>query len=232
MRRRARRLKDRVPTPPDPGAAAPRRRHPDPTPTGASSVVPMNLLRRFARVSGLAAARSWLRRFPHTAPDAFANWVFQRLVGVNRSCPWPVHFTSKVMHPARIHIHPSVRDSFAASGGCYIQGTNGIHLGEGTIFAPGVKIISANHDPETLACAQAAAPIRIGAHCWLGANAVVLPGVQLGDHVVVGAGSVVTRSFPSGAIIAGVPARLIRLRTPAAAAAAATVQPSTAPVGP
>ena len=53
-------------------------------------------------------------------------------------------------------------------------------------------------------------PIRIGNKCWIGANAIVLPGVSLGDHVIVGAGAIVTKSFPSNCTIAGVPARIIK----------------------
>ena len=54
--------------------------------------------------------------------------------------------------------------------------------------------------------------IYIGAHCWIGANAVVLKGVTLGDGCVVGAGAVVTHSFPAGSIIVGNPGRLLRKR--------------------
>ena len=52
--------------------------------------------------------------------------------------------------------------------------------------------------------------IKIGRNCWLGNGAVVVAGVTLGDHVIVGANSVVTKSFPSNVLIAGAPARIIR----------------------
>jgi acetyltransferase-like isoleucine patch superfamily enzyme len=54
------------------------------------------------------------------------------------------------------------------------------------------------------------APVRIGARCWIGANVHVLRGVTIGDDVVVGAGSVVTRDLPPRVLAVGVPARPIR----------------------
>ena len=142
----------------------------------------------------------------------FVNFFFQRVIGINRDCPWSVNFTSRVTCPQRITLHPSVRESIAVSGGCYIQATNGLEIGQDTIIAPGVKIITANHSLTDFNQWDAAPPIRIGSHCWLGANAVILPGVQLGDGVVVGAGSVVTKSFPDSCVIGGVPARVLRSR--------------------
>ena len=121
-----------------------------------------------------------------------------------------VHFTSRVT--GRIIIGKNVWESFAVSGSCYIQGGNGITIGDDTIFAPGVKIISANHDLNDFSKWEEADQITIGKRCWIGANAVILPGVQLGDDVIVGAGAVVTKSFPSSSVIAGVPAKDISKR--------------------
>jgi len=56
-------------------------------------------------------------------------------------------------------------------------------------------------------CAE---PIRIGKKCWIGANAIILPSVELGDNVIVAAGSVVNKSFPDNIVIGGNPARVIR----------------------
>ena len=55
-----------------------------------------------------------------------------------------------------------------------------------------------------------AKPVHIGRGCWIGEKVTILPGVTLGDRVVVGAGAVVTKSFPSACIIAGNPARIIK----------------------
>ena len=118
-----------------------------------------------------------------------------------------VHFTSRVV--GNISIGKNVWISFAVSGGCYLKGGNGIEIADDTIFAPGVKIISANHSKDDFSRWEVVPPVRIGKRCWIGANAVILPSVTLEDHCTIGAGSVVKDSFPNGSIIAGVPAKLV-----------------------
>ena len=152
----------------------------------------------------------WLVGRPQPPGLCFLNWFFQRVCGLNSEYSWPVHFTSRVV--GRVIIGNNVWVSFAVSGGCYIQGGNGIEIGDDTLFAPGVKIISANHGLTDLKKWDPAPPVIIGKRCWIGANAVVLPKVVLGDEVVVGAGAIVSRSFPDGAIVAGTPAKLIKFR--------------------
>jgi acetyltransferase-like isoleucine patch superfamily enzyme len=86
-----------------------------------------------------------------------------------------------------------------------------IEIGRGTYVAPNVGLITANHDPLDPSRHLPGANITIGEQCWIGMNATIMPGVELGDHTVVGAGSVVTKSFPQGCVmLAGVPARPIR----------------------
>lgn len=139
----------------------------------------------------------------------FVNFIFQRVLGINGDTPWSVNYTSVVSNPAFIKIERRVRRSFALSIGCYFQGYNGIFIGENTLFGPGVRILSANHEIGDVE--KKAAPIHIGRNCWLGANAILLPGVTLGDDTIVGAGAVVTRSFPDGRVVlAGIPAKVVR----------------------
>jgi acetyltransferase-like isoleucine patch superfamily enzyme len=94
--------------------------------------------------------------------------------------------------------------------GQYIQAINGIIIGYNVRMGPGVKLISANHNLCNYDVHDEAPPIEIGDNCWLGANTVLLPGVKLGDHVVVAAGSVVTKSFPDNRLIGGVPACVLK----------------------
>jgi acetyltransferase-like isoleucine patch superfamily enzyme len=135
------------------------------------------------------------------------NRFYQNVLDINNDIPWMVHFTSRVT--GKISIGKNVWKSFAISGGCYIQGFNGVIIDDYTIFAFGVKIISANHDQNNHGVFEKARPIIIGKNCWIGANAIILPNVILGDNVIVAAGAVVTKSFDSNSIIAGVPAKKI-----------------------
>lgn len=140
----------------------------------------------------------------------FSNFIFQRVFRLNSEVLFQVNFTSTVIVGKGIFVGRNVWKSFALSGGCYIQGGNGIYIGDDTIFAPGVKIISANHNPENGMEWSSSSPIRIGCRCWIGANAVILPGITIGDGVVIGAGAVVTRDVGSYMVVAGVPARAIK----------------------
>lgn len=135
------------------------------------------------------------------------NFIFQKVFDINNSIPWSVHYTSTVQ--GKITLGKNVWRSFASSGGCYIQAANGIEIGDDTIFAPGVKMISSNHNPGNFESWIVTNPIRIGKNCWIGTNAVILPGIELGDNVIVGAGAVVTKSFPAGSVVVGNPAKLL-----------------------
>jgi acetyltransferase-like isoleucine patch superfamily enzyme len=96
--------------------------------------------------------------------------------------------------------------------GCRFQDTGGITIGDGTLIGHGSTLTTLNHhiDPNRRAD-MIPAPIRIGRKVWLGAAVTVVPGVTIGDGAIVGAGAVVTKDVPANAIVAGVPATLIRM---------------------
>lgn len=88
-----------------------------------------------------------------------------------------------------------------------------IYVGDNTMFAPHVTIATAAHPilPELRETAyQYNMPVKIGKNCWLGANVIVLPGITIGDNVVVGAGSVVTKDLPDNVVAVGNPCKVLR----------------------
>ena len=143
------------------------------------------------------------------------NNIVRKLFGVNRNFKYPIHFTSRIIGPKQLILHsdPTTVGSFVLSGGCYFQALNGIELGKNFLFAPGVKLISSNHGMNDRQVIEKSDPIVIGDNVWLGANVLILPGISIGNNVVVGAGSVVTKSFPDNVVIAGNPAKIIKTKT-------------------
>lgn len=135
------------------------------------------------------------------------QFFYQKILRINGRVPWPVHPSSTVTAPHKIE--RGTRCPGLAPG-CYIQGNNGIIFGKNVWIAPGVGIISADHSPTDLSKHKPSPPVRIGDDCWIGMNAVILPGVELGEHVIVGAGAVVTRSFGPNCLIAGNPAKVLK----------------------
>lgn len=88
-----------------------------------------------------------------------------------------------------------------------------VKIGDNCLIAPQAGIYTAAHPLDAAvrrSGLEYGRPVTIGNDVWIGGGARILPGVTLGDNVVVGAGAVVTKSFPSGVVIAGNPARVIK----------------------
>ena len=88
-----------------------------------------------------------------------------------------------------------------------------IYVGDYTMFGPNVVIATAGHPilPDLRQKEyQYNAPVHIGKNCWFGAGAIVLPGITIGDNVVVGAGSVVTKDLPSNVVAVDNPCKILR----------------------
>ena len=88
-----------------------------------------------------------------------------------------------------------------------------IYVGDFTMFAPNVTVATAGHPIDTALRERALqynAPVHIGRNCWIGAGALIMPGVTIGDNTVIGAGSVVTKDIPAGVVAVGNPCRVMR----------------------
>ena len=96
--------------------------------------------------------------------------------------------------------------------GCTFQDTGGVTIGDDTLIGHGSVVTSLNHgvDPDRRGD-MIPAPVVIGCKVWLGARVTIVPGVTVGNGAIVGAGAVVTKDVPADTIVAGVPARVIRM---------------------
>ena len=109
------------------------------------------------------------------------------------------------------HVH--LGDNVYANFNLTLVDDTHIYIGSNTMIGPNVIIATAGHPvlPELrLKVAQFNSPVHIGKNCWLGAGAIVLPGVTIGDNTVIGAGSVVTKDIPANVVAVGNPCRVLR----------------------
>ncbi len=117
-----------------------------------------------------------------------------------------------VSHPGRVRLGSRVSIApcvlLSASNGA------GIEIGDDTMIAAFAILSTTTHDHRVpnMRFAGINRPIVIGRGCWVGLNAIILPGVSVGDGAVIGAGAVVTKDVEPNAIVVGVPARLLKYR--------------------
>lgn len=106
-----------------------------------------------------------------------------------------------------------VGENFYMNFDCIILDVAEVKIGDNCMIAPQVAIYTATHpiDPALRNSGrELGKPVTIGDNCWIGGHATINPGVTLGNNVVVGAGSVVTKNFGDNVVIAGNPAKIIK----------------------
>lgn len=107
----------------------------------------------------------------------------------------------------------SIGDNVFINFNCVVLDCAAVTIGDRTQIAPGVQLLAADHprDAETRrGLLELARPVSIGSNVWIGAAAIVLPGISVGDDAIIGAGSVVTRDVPNGVLAVGNPCRVVR----------------------
>lgn len=109
--------------------------------------------------------------------------------------------------------HIALGDGVYLNFHCTFLDCAAIEVGDRVQFGPSVQLYTAYHPlaaAERIAGPELAAPIRIGANCWLGGGVIVCPGVSIGANTTIGAGSVVVRDIPANVLAVGNPCRVVR----------------------
>lgn len=146
----------------------------------------------------------------HTMPmtkeyDGIMRELFQGNIGEGSMIAAPV----SVVCPDKVHMGNHV----FINSNCLMMARGGITIEDDVQIAANASLISNNHDPYkrmVLLCK----PVLIKQGAWIGANAVILPGVRIGKHSIVGAGSVVTKDVPDYAVVVGNPAKVVKMLDP------------------
>ena len=155
----------------------------------------------------LHETQRWLARYNRAldlGPDAWRALLRERLAAVGEGAvvrpPFHCDYGFNIALGAGVFLNFN----------CVILDVAAVSIGEGTQVGPGVQILAADHprDPaERASGLEFGRPVTIGRNVWIGAGAILLPGVTVGDDALIGAGSVVTRDVPAGATVVGSPAR-------------------------
>lgn len=135
---------------------------------------------------------------------------------LSRLFAYPVDPTLRVFPPFYTDFGKNIRigKHVFINACCHFQDHGGVTLGDGCQIGHNVVFATLNHElaPERRHVTLPA-PIVLGRRVWVGSNATILSGVTIGDNAVVAAGAVVTKDVPPGAVVGGVPARIIKYIT-------------------
>ncbi|RDW20757.1 acyltransferase [Oceanobacillus chungangensis] len=132
-------------------------------------------------------------------------------LGINKDIRLPISIGNRINNYKNLNFDPNDLQIFQGTGKYFQAQDAKITIGRGCYVANNVGFITTNHDIKDPSKHVEGKDIIIGENCWIGMNSVILPGVVLGPNTTVGAGSIVTKSFPEGyCVIVGNPARVIK----------------------
>ena len=119
-----------------------------------------------------------------------------------------------IQFPVRIEgiNHVSIGSNVSINAFVHIWGHGGVEIGNDTLIASHVAIVSVTHDSNAVlyrdSCIEK--KVTIGKNVWIGSHAVILQGIEIGDNAIIGAGSVVNKNVEANTTVAGVPAKVIK----------------------
>ena len=158
----------------------------------------------------LMITRKKLWEFNHMNPDdtEAMNTIIRSLLG---NCGQHIHINQPFHCDWGCNIH--IGENFFANFNLTILDEAPVKIGGNAFIGPNVSIYTACHpiEPEQRNTGiEWAEPVSIGDNVWIGGSVTILPGVTIGNNVVIGAGAVVTRDIPDSVVVAGNPARIIK----------------------
>ena len=134
--------------------------------------------------------------------ELFSKLIGQKVVNFTLFPPFHTDYGKNI----------SVGENVFINSGCCFQDQGGIEIGNNVLIGQQVVIATLNHElTPTRRANMLPAPVRIGNNVWIGAHATILAGVTVGDNSVVAAGAVVTKDVPANVVVAGVPAKVIKI---------------------
>ncbi len=148
---------------------------------------------------------SFVSQFPS---HLLRRWFLRHLMKVSLGKGSSIHMRLRLYTRGQI----SIGDHCVIDRDCQLDGRGGITIGNNVNLAPEVMILTAYHDPDDADFAGIEKPVVVEDYAWIATRAMILPGVTVGHHAIVAAGSIVTKDVPPNAIVGGNPARFIRER--------------------
>lgn len=157
----------------------------------------------------LIAARFYIANHlvAHVPSFRIRHWYYRRVCKYALGRDSSIHMDAFVTGD-----YIAIGDNVVINRRCYLDGRIGVKIGNNVNVSPEVYMVSMEHDPDSPEFATRGAPIVVQDYAWIGARAIIGPGVTLGEGCVIGAGAVVTRSVAPYRIAVGVPAKEIRDR--------------------
>jgi len=172
------------------------------------------------RLSGIVSKMKKIGEMPRINKDSFISGMQYMEIGYNFHCgknTWIEaidKYQKQVFQPRLL-----IGDNFSMQYNCHIGCIESIEIGNNVLLGSKVYITDHYHgsitkddiDVPPIERPLSSKPVKIGDNVWIGDNVTILPGVTLGNNVIVGANAVVTKSFPDNAVIAGVPAKVLKM---------------------
>jgi putative colanic acid biosynthesis acetyltransferase WcaF len=136
------------------------------------------------------------------------HFIYRYLYAMKIGRGTAIHMGCRFFRPDLVVLGRNVRIQF----GCLLDGRRGLVIGDNVDISFDVKIFSLQHDIDDPEYRDFEGPVNIGPRACVYANAIILPGVSIGEGAVVASGAVVTKNVAEYSVVGGVPARVIRQR--------------------